>query len=427
MTENDRSDSYANVLTAMGTVGDKSSGAIFLRRPDLNIEELNAMYEQDAMSARIVDRLPDDATREGFTLNSTEEFDFASVQSEMEDLNGVANVADAWRWSRLYGGSLLIMVVNDGLPMEEPLDLANATKLSALQIVESPFVIPTEFNPGLGARAFRNPSHYDVLVPFGSSKTRRIHRTRVIRFEGMRVPPTRMIQKHGWPPSVLDRVFRAVTQLGSVMGYSENIMHDLSILLLKIKGFRNMLTGSEEQKQEARAIIESIKWNSDNLHTIALDTEDDMVEMSRTVSGLCELLDKFVDGLVRATDMPRTVLLGEQPAGLNANADSEIRSWYDFVASQQQIVLTPVLTRLLDVIFRIRQNNNEQVPEEWTIDYNPLWQPTQKDKAETLKTMSEALDTLIQSDMISSDEGRAMLMALELVSGLEAPPDGGQS
>jgi len=135
MTNNKRADDYANTLTAMGTRGDKSSGSTFLRRADLDETTLNAMYEQDAISARIIDRLPDDATREGFTLTGDDALDMSSLQSESEDLNMLGHVADAWRWSRLYGGALLLMIVNDGLAMEEPLDIKAATKLSALQII----------------------------------------------------------------------------------------------------------------------------------------------------------------------------------------------------------------------------------------------------------------------------------------------------
>lgn len=418
----ERADSYSNLLTGMGTAADKSSASTFLRARDLNFSELDAMYEQDALSARIIDRLPDDATREGMFLTGTDEkVDFASIQSELEDLNALNQTTDAWRWSRLYGGSILIMVVNDGLKMEEPLDLAHATRLSALQIVESPFIVPSGFNPGLGARAFRNPSHYDVVVSFGSSAVRKIHRSRVIRFDGLRIPPTRMVQKNGWGPSVLDRVLREVTQLGSVMGYSRNIMHDLSIIVLKLDGFRKMLVGTEEDKQEARAVIESIRWNSDNLHTIALDSKDEMVELSRTVSGLEKLLDKFVDALVRATDMPRTILLGEQPGGLNANADSETRAWYDFVAAQQRQVLTPAMDRLLTVIFAIRKNNGEVVPDEWVVNYNPLWQPTEKEQAETLKIKAEASSILIQENIVSSDEVRAELVSKGMITELDVP------
>lgn len=425
-TTSKRSDGYANVITAMGTKGDKSNGSGFIRERELTVFELNALYEQSAMAARIVDRLPDDATREGIFLTGTDEsVDFASVQSELEDLNAVPQIADAWRWSRLYGGAILIMVVNDGLKMDQPLDLANATKIAGLQLVESPFVQPAGFNPGLGARAFRNPEWYDILVPFGSSKVRKVHRTRVIRFDGVKVPPTRMVEKNGWGPSVLDRGWTELSQLGDVMGYARNLMHNISMMMFKLDGFRKMLCGSEQDEQEARQIVESLMWNADNFHALALDSKDEFSEVSRTVSGLRDLIDEFVKALVRATNMPKTVLLGEQPSGQNANADSEIRSWFDFVASKQKTVLTPVINRLLEVIFRIRANRKEVVPDEWVINYRPLWQPTAQEQADTLLKKAQAAQILMLNGVMSEDEVRADLISAGLITEMKAD-DGSQ-
>ena len=411
-----RNDSYTNAISGMGTSRDKTSGSVFVRKPDLSPEELSAMFEQDPLVARIVNRLPDDATREGFQLkDANTQFDFASMHSDLEDVSALPNIADAWRWSRLFGGALLFMSVNDGQKMEEPLDLAHATALNALHVIESPYVMPSGHNPGLGSRAFRNPEHYEVLLPFGSTANiRKIHRSRVIRFDGMKVPPSRIVSANGWGPSIVSQVREDVTRLGSVMGYAANIIHDISILVLKIDGWRNMLAGGEADKKEAGEIIASLRWNIDNLNTLALDKSDELVELSRTVSGLEKLLNHFVDAVVRATDMPRTVLLGEQPGGLNASADSEIRSWFDFVAGQQKQVLTPVLTRLLHVLFAIR-SKSEKVPDKWTIEYDALWQPTDKEKAETLATYAGALDKLILNEVIAPDTATDMLVTAGLI------------
>lgn len=407
-----RADAYSNAITGIGTDRDKSSGGGFLRRPELGPTILNAVYEQDAIAARIVDRLPDDATREDFLLTGTDEnVDFEQTKSMLDDVNGVQKVSDAWRWSRLYGGSILFMNVNDGLKMDEPLDLKKASKLSSLQVIESPFILPSGFNPGLGARAFRNPEFYDVIVPFGrGANVRKIHRSRVIRFDGVRVPPTRMIQKNGWGPSVLDRVFTEVSQLGEVMGYSRNIVHDISLMVLKLEGLRDMLTGTDKEQQEARAILESLKYNADNLHLLALDAKDDYVEVARTVTGLKDLIEKFVDALVRATDMPRTVILGEQPSGLDATADAEIRAWYDFVAAQQKQVLTPALNRLLEVLFAIQANSDQKVPDEWVVDYAPLWQPSMKEQAETYERFSKGDSLYLLEGVLSVEQVQAALI-----------------
>jgi phage-related protein (TIGR01555 family) len=422
-----KSDSYANALTGLASSVDKSSYSFFGARASLQPETLADLYEQDAIAARIVDRLVDDGTREGFFLTGEDEaFDFSSLESEMEDLDAVNAIGDAWRWSRLYGGALLIMVVNDGLRMDQPLNLNRATKLASLQVVESQYVVPAGWNPGLGARAFRRPEYYSITVPFGSAeKVRKVHRSRVVRFDGVRVAPNRMIEKNGWGPSVLDRVYTEISQLGEVMGYARSIMHDMSLQVYKLDGLREQLCGSAQTQQEMRQVMETIRMSVDNLHCLALDTSDDYMEVSRNVGGLRELIEKFIDGLVRATDMPRTVLLGESPSGLNASGDSEIRSWFDFVASQQRSVLTPALNRLLEVIFAIRSNRGEEVPDEWSIEFRPLWQPTAQERAETILKTAQSAQILIANDITSPDEVRAQMISMGWITPLEAPDDVG--
>ena len=420
-----RADSYANALTGLAGGADKSSYGFFKTRPTLGPETLSDLYEQDAIAARVVDRLVDDATREGFFLTGEDEsVDFASIQSELEDLDALNAVADAWRWARLYGGALLIMVVNDGQKMDTPLNLATANKLSSLQVVESQFVTPVGFNPGLGARAFRRPEFYQITVPFGSNdKVRQVHRSRVIRFDGVRVAPTRMIEKNGWGPSILDRIFTELEQLGTVMGYCRSVMHDISLQVYKLSGLREQLCGSPSDQQNIRQVMETIRMSVDNLHVLALDAEDDFVEVNRSVAGLKELVDKFIDALVRATDMPRTVLLGETPSGLNASGDAEIRSWFDFVASQQRFHLTPVINELLDVVFAVRKNKGETVPEEWTINFNPLWQPSAQESAATALSRAQADQILILNDVVSPDEVRERMISEGTLTPMEAPVD----
>jgi phage-related protein (TIGR01555 family) len=424
-----KADSYANAITGLAGAKDKSSYGFFLERDSLQSEVLSGLYEQDAIAARVVDRVVDDATREGFFLTGEDEaVDFASVQSELEDLDALNAVADAWRWARLYGGALLIMVVNDGGKMDTKLNLEKANKLSSLQVIESQFVTPVGFNPGLGARAFRRPEWYEIsgLAVGKDKETKRVHRSRVIRFDGVRVAPNRMIEKNGWGPSVLDRIYTQLDQLGQVMGYARAVMHDISIQVYKLDGLREQLCGSDQSQAEMRAVMETIRMSVDNLHVLALDTADDFVEVNRSVAGLKELIDKFVDALVRATPYTRGVLLGESPGGLNANGESETRTYLDWVASQQKVQLTPVLNELLTVLFAVRGNRGEIVPDEWTVNFHPLWQPTAQESADTFLKKAQASQILALNDVISSDEWREALISEGLIIPGDSPPDVGE-
>jgi hypothetical protein len=381
-------DDYINLATALGTTGDKSSWTQAGRVTDLTTQELDTLYEQEAMAARIVDRVVDDATREPFALTGVDEsFDWKEVQSELDDLQVLEQLGDTWRWSRLYGGAVCVMVVNDGTPIDKPLDLSRATQILSLLVVERPFAQPDMFARGLGNQSFRRPEIYRLTSPMGGERA--VHRSRVIRFDGLRVPPSRLVVRNGWGPSVLDRVWTELKRLGATMGYAEAILHELSVMKLGIKDFRTKAAGSAQGRQELKQVFETIRWAIDNLHLLVHDVADTYDEQTRSTQGLDALIGRFVDALVRATGIPRVILLGEQPSGLNTTADAEVRSWFDSVASQQRKVLTPALNRLLEVYFALRAKRGKPFPTEWTIEYAPLWQPTEKEQADTEKVRAE--------------------------------------
>jgi len=413
-------DNYTNLVTQLGTANDKSASTAYLTDRILGQEELALLYEQDAVAARIVDRVVDDATRVSFTLEDMDKsFDFASVKSELEDLDAVNQIADAWRWSRLYGGGMVIMAVNDGRKYEEPLDLSAATKLSALTVVDSTMVMPVGFIPGLGSRAFANPEYYEINVAFGTSRARKIHKSRVIRFDGLRVPASRMIQNGGWGPSVLQRVWRECKRLGSALGYAENLLHELSVMILNIEGLRDMLCGGADNISQVKQMLETLKWGVDNLHFLGLDSNDTFTEVKRSVDGVGGLIDKFVDALVRATNMPRLIILGEQPGGLNADSKGETRAWYDSVDAERGQKLTPALTRLLDVLLAVRLNRGEQVPDEFTIDYESLMSEAPEQEAQTNFIRAQTAQILVVNGLASPDEIRQGLINQGAITPIE--------
>lgn len=417
-----RGDDYANAISGLGGPPDKGQYTFFQRQARLMPDELYSWYEQDALASRLIDRLPDDATREGFEITGEDEsFNWNAVKSDLEDLDALNAVADGWRWARLLGGSLIILAVNDGRTYDQPLDLKNARGLAGIQVVESTFAHPDEFNAGLGSRAFRLPKHYRISISHGSSRARTIHRSRVIRLDGMTVSPAHMIAGGGWGPSILQRVATQLRQLGEVMGYSRSIAHNISVPIMKFKGLRTMLKGDVKTLSQAQQMFEAIRMTMDNLHVLALDAEDEVGEAKRDVSGLEKLIEKFVDGLVRSTDMPRTILLGEQPGGLGASADSEIRAWYDHVHAKQRQDLTPVINRILEVMLAIRANRGETVPSEWNVEWNQLWQPTDQEMAQASLTRSQSRQVYYSIGAMSVDEIRIKLQAEGEIEDASAP------
>jgi phage-related protein (TIGR01555 family) len=111
-----------------------------------------------------------------------------------------------------------------------------------------------------------------------------------------------------------------------------------------------------------------------------------------------------------AAEMPVTILFGRSPAGLNATGESDIRAWYDTVVDAQTDQLKPALERLLKLIFAAKDSpTSGAIPERWTIEFNPLWQPTEKEQAETLKLKADTHVALVTAGIELDSEGALAL------------------
>jgi phage-related protein (TIGR01555 family) len=410
--EQARDDSYMNFATGLGMPGtDKTLSTFYLRERLLQPTELQNMYQSNAYATRIVDRLVDDATRVDWYLTGTDrKFDWSSVKSQVDDLGGLSAIGDAWRWSRLFGGGLAVMPIDDGQHFSKPLDLNAAVKIRPLTTLDSTTTMVLGYMASLGSVAWSEPTGYQVIAPVkGMSGFATIHPSRVIRFDGCRVPAAMLVNNGGWAPSVLQRCKKQLEAYGSVYGYAQNILHDISVMLVKLEGFNQMLLG-DSGTSNAREILRQLRWGIDNLNLFVIDKGSEYQEIKRSVEGLEKLILAFERDLVGASGMSRLILTGEQASGLGASSSDEIRSWYADVAVQQKWIVTPALNRLLEVIFAIRRNNGEQVPTEWTIRFEALWTPEPKARAEIAEIWVRTINEAQTGGLMDGDEGYALLV-----------------
>jgi len=420
-----KEDNLSNLLTGLGTEIDKSEYSVVVPGLAMGVRQLEILYANNGMARRIVDRLVDDATRVTWNLKGSDQsFDWKSVKSQLDDLEVMGRLAENWKSARIYGGSLAVLAANDGRPYHEPLDLDKVRVLWGISVVPSVYAIPEDWDPGLGSSAFAEPQSYQMVLPLPTRKsTTKVHASRVIRMDGVSMPMSVLLSggsnlgSMGWGPSLLQSVWAPLRRLMSALKYAENIMHELSIPIVKMKEFSDQLCGGNVS--EVRQAIANLKMMMDSLHLLVVDSEDSVEEFKRSVDGLDKLIDKFVDDGVRQTSYPRTILLGEQPGGINTNAEGEVRAYYDAVEAERGVVLTPALNRILEVLFAVRRNRGEAVPSEWEITYESLMRPDPAKQAEITLKAAQASQILISTGVISPQEARGQLEQMGLVSAAE--------
>jgi hypothetical protein len=142
---------------------------------------------------------------------------------------------------------------------------------------------------------------------------------------------------------------------------------------------------------------------------MAIAGDETYTVQARPLTGLGDAIKAAVDALVVVSDMPRAVLLGEMPGGLNRGAISpEMQIWYDHCASQHREHYTPPLRRILDLVFRSHEGPTRgQVPAGWSIEWRPLVQESADAKATRRATNAQARAADIASRVVSPAEVRA--------------------
>lgn len=268
-------------------------------------------------------------------------------------------------------------------------------------------VVPAIYDTRPGSNQFGTPLVYWVSDSAFGVTSVPVHRDRVIRFDGLRLPRRLRLQREGWGGSVIDRVFTAVANWSTGHLYTAQIVSEFTQGVYMLKGLAELLDSDDGEELAQR--LEVIRMFQSVIGHIGLDADGEKFERQTTnVTGLSDLLERFTDYLVANTDMPRTVLLGEQPSGLNASADSEIRSWYDHVGAQRRRIYSHPIDRVLRLMMASPMGPTAGiVPEGKLFEWPDLWQPTDEEQANARKTHAEARAADVTANVISVEEARS--------------------
>lgn len=397
-------DSYRNVLTGMG-VSFTDSGQHWDSFPDqwLRQEQLDTLYCESMVAARIVDRLVDDATNVSWSVKNQEQgqeagASWASIQAKAEELDVLGILAQTWKWSRLYGGAAVILAVADQRPHSKPL---GAGRLIGLSAVDGSVLVPQEWDSKLGSAGFMNPISYRLAESTNDGKfvdSELIHASRVIRFNAIDLPPRLLMRSSGggvgvgWGPSVLQRSHKSIRRLDTSLDNVDAILQKISILAVRMKDWNKTITGVDGV-EKGQKILRNLMAGVSNLRMVGIDADDEIVEIKRSLDGIAEIVDKFTDAVVRESDQPRLVVLGESPPGsLGDRGSAEQTAWNNRTASARRKELTPALSRVLKLM---------GAPDEFTLDYEMLDDADPSQKAET-----ELKEVQADSILINSTIGR---------------------
>ncbi len=383
-------DNLTNLVTSMGTSRDKLHGTHYDANERTPVSELESMYGGEWLAAAAVDIIPEDMVREWREFDGLEAGQVDILQDAERRFRVEEKVAAALKWARLYGGCAVIMMIDGAGEFHEPLDYDRVKPgaLKRLQVVDRYWMFPdmtTLWDPL--SEHFGEPQHYRVF-----SGADMIHRDRILRFEGVKLPLRMMVQEQWWGASVIDRVKESLFNAIATQNGIAALIQEAKVDVYGIQNLFSLLGDPATTKQVMDRI--ALAQVGKSIHNaILIDAAGETYEQKQINlnTGLQQLLEEFLSIFAAAVDIPVTRLLGESAKGLSATGEGDLRNYYDSVAAKRKLQLTPQLRQLDEVLLRA-----EGLPlDTYSFKWPPLWQETKMEAASVGLSEAQEADHLV--------------------------------
>lgn len=407
-----REDGYVNLLNKYGTSQDNSEAYQFEREPIIPDMQLTGLYEGNGLFSKIIDTPAEEALKHGFDLNLKNDEVNAFVEEALDELEWEEKAATAIKWARLYGGALIVMLINDGGGLEQPVNWQNVKSIDELRVYERAIVQPDYSSlyrqdyggKGEGNRVskFGQPEFYYVSSVYDSF---RVHESRCLVFRNGVLPEqtsNSIYRFWGMPEYV--RIRRALRETVTAHTDSVKLLERSVQAIYSMKGLATLLTTDDGENQILKR-LNVIDTARGILNSLVIDADGENYDFKTfQFSGVKDVIDATCNMLSALTNIPQTILFGRSPAGMNATGTSDFESYYNFVEKIQRLMLKRNLRTLLDVIFRagIASGAVEEEPD-YKLEFNPLWSLSDTEQATVDQTKAQTAQIKAQTAQVYVD------------------------
>lgn len=410
-----RLDGWTNDVTGFGTDRDKTTYGRFVAHQYLDDVQKSDLYHFDDMAARMVDVVPDELYREGFSLVAEGNPDLSSaLNAKFADINVRQKFAEAKRWGRCFGGAAAIIGCDDGRDASQELRPTRAKGISWLEVVDKRDLIPFSYYSEPGSFEYGKPKTYLVSVCDGTGAMvpRPVHESRLIFFGGAATADRERRENQGWDLSVLQRPYEVLRQFNTGWQSVENLLTDAHQAIYKMSGLANAIAqgGGDYLKRRGqlmdmgRSVVRALIIDAGD--PSAGEPSEEFSRQSVSFSDIPAILDKYMLRLAASVRMPVTILMGQSPAGMNATGESDFRWFYDQIRAEQSHSETPRLQDLAYLWLQTKEGGGytlESMPVV-TVEWASLWTETPATEATRRKTIIEGDALAISNGVYTANE-----------------------
>lgn len=398
---------WVNAVTGMGTGMDKDShtrvaGGSY-RVPH---RDLAAAYVGDGIVRRLARVPAEKALKEPVTIVGDEGGETYEALSRLGLFDAVV---EAGSLARLHGGAAVVTVYSgDG---RSPGALGSAPGAREEVVgwrVYSPYdmeLMDSDFDRDPASPRFGEPASFPLRLRDGTHL--RLHWGRVTVFHGPQVPGAVDCDActSFYGASDVLPAMDAVARIPAAMAAVSNLMQRNGTMVFRIAGL-----GQIEQLEDGQRIIHNrvtdMTARMGSMRAVLLDGTDAFESVAASLGGVPEVLKQLYAHVSSVTGIPVSVLFGDTATGLSSTNEGDIRQMDELVERwRQKCLYAPLCSLVTD--FR---NRNERKVGGHALQFGPVSQSTEREKAEMLKQRADAMRVLYDIGAVTAAEVRENLL-----------------
>jgi hypothetical protein len=308
------------------------------------------------------------------------------------------------RLARHQGGAVIVMVLDDNTPLDEPANLKRVRSIKGLHALDCRRIWPAPGWSGVG-----EPERYQLLVNRDEDMRRAgltddllrvpIHGSRLLRFDGDPVPYNYKSTFRWWGASVLQSVWAVFKRYETGQSSAANILQDFSLFVQKIKGLSAMVAAGNGERISTRLALNAMCRSV--IGGIALDSEEDVSFLTRSAAGVDSIIEKLKDEVQGASRIPHTKLWGTSPSGLGADGRSEDASFAQEIHEMQEDHIDRPLRKFYETLAAC---SGADLPEDWKIDFHSTFMLSDQEEADLRQKVAAADAQWIQAQVLRPNE-----------------------
>ena len=259
------------------------------------------------------------------------------------------------------------------------------------------------------------PESYSITDARGYTVTN-VHHSRLIRFTGRDLPFLEKVAEVYWGESEVEALYKDVMAHDNVSANMAALTFQANINTMEVKGLEQLFSiGSSQAQRRFWNVMQAQSVLRSNFGTQLVEEGTKLTNTQYTFTGLQEVYESMCPNLCGASHYPMTKLFGRSPAGMNATGESDLKNYYDYVDSQREAKVRPVLQKLLPVLAMSAWGF---VPDDLDFTFPPLWTPTATETAEIALKKAQAIRDTFQAGLFQADTAMKELKKLEEETGM---------